>query len=197
VEKMAHADETLFLWINGLAGRVTLADSIMVVVGGDYLVPVSLALVLVGIWFVGGDKLSRQRYQTGVIAALTSLAFSNLTVLILNQVYVRPRPFVDLDVELILYRPTDLSSFPANSIAATFGLAAVVWGINRPLGSVLLTVTSLYAVSRVYAGVHYPLDVLVGALIGITVAFLVLKLRNLLEPLLVLVIKAARIFCLA
>ena len=131
---MAQADETLFLWINGLAGRYSLLDRLVVAVAGDYLVPVSLALVLLGTWFVGRDAQARQRYQIGVMAALTSMGLSNLTVLVINQLYLRPRPFADLDAHLVLYQPTDVSSLPANSIAATVGLAAVVWAINRRLG---------------------------------------------------------------
>ena len=169
----------------------------MVWVASDYLVPVSLALALIGIWFVGSDRLARQKHQMGVFAALTSMGLSSLAVLIFNLVYIRPRPYVDLDVALMMYRPTDPSSFPSNAIAATFGLAAVVWGVNRRVGTILLVGSSLYAFSRVYVGVHYPLDVVAGALIGIVIAFLTFKLKESLEPLLTLVIKAARIFCLA
>ena len=110
--------------------------------------------------------------------------------------YFRPRPFVDLDVTRLFYPPTD-SSFPSNAIAAAFGLAAVVWGVNRPVGTVLLIGASLYGFARVYAGVHYPLDIIGGALIGAVVAVIVLRLRGLAAPITTRVIKAARILCLA
>jgi undecaprenyl-diphosphatase len=163
----------------------------------DYLVPVSLALTLVGLWFVGSDRMVRQRHQIGMFVALSSMGLSSLTVLIINITYFRPRPFVDHDVNLLFYQPTDYSSFPANSIAASVGIAAAVWGVNRRVGTVMLLATGLYSFARVYAGVHYPLDVAAGALIGIVVTFLTFKAKNLLEPLPTLVIKAARILCLA
>jgi membrane-associated phospholipid phosphatase len=47
------------------------------------------------------------------------------------------------------------------------------------------------------AGVHYPLDIVVGASIGVVVTYFVFKLRDLLMPVLVAVIRLARIFCLA
>ena len=164
----------------------------------DYLVPVTLALSLVGLWFLGRDKEARRRHQIGLFVALTSMALSSLSVFIINDHYFRLRPFdvPDLDVTLLFYRPTD-SSFPANPIAASVGIAAAVWGVNRRLGSVLLVTVGLYGFARVYAGVHYPLDIVAGGLIGAVVTFLVFRLKDLLEPLPTWVIKAARILCLA
>ena len=69
---MAYADEKVFHWINGLAGRVSFFDRIIEWVVSDYMIPVALALVLVGLWFAGSDMLTRQRYQIGLFVALTS-----------------------------------------------------------------------------------------------------------------------------
>lgn len=195
---MATADEKLFLWINGIAGEFSPLDNAMEWVVSDYLVPVTLALSLVAFWFLGRDKEARKRNQIGMFVALTSMGLSSLSVLIINAAYFRPRPFdvEGLDVTLLFYRPTD-SSFPANPIAASVGIAAAVWAINRRLGGAMLVAVGLYGFARVYAGVHYPLDIVAGALIGAVMTVLVFKLRDLLEPLLTWVIKAARILCLA
>ena len=195
---MAYADEKVFFWINGLAGRFSVLDKVIEWVVSDYLIPVGLALALVGLWFAGRDMLTRQRNQIGVFVALSSMGFSSLAVFVINTAYFRPRPFDGHpgEVTQLFYPPTD-SSFPANAMAAAFGIAAGVWGVNRRLGTVLLIGASLYGFARVYAGVHYPLDIIAGALIAFVVTFLVFKLRDLLEPLPTWVIKAARIFCLA
>ncbi len=193
---MAEADAKLFLWINSWVGRFPVFDQAMEWIVSDYLIPVSFALVLLCLWFTGSDKLERQRHQIGVFVALSSMGFASLAVFIINALYFRPRPFAEHEVSLLFYKPTD-SSFPANSMAATFAIAAAVFGVNRRVGAVMYIVAAIYAFSRVYAGVHYPLDVTAGALIGIVVAWLVFKLRDLLEPLPTLVIKAFRIICLA
>ena len=199
---MAHADEVVFLWINGLVGSFPLLDRVVEWVVSDYLVPASLALTLLGLWFVGVERSVRERNQIGVLVALIAMALSSGLVLLINNGalfyhgYFRPRPFVDLDVSLLFYEPTD-SSFPANTAAASFAIAAAVWGVNRRVGLALFVAAGLYGFARVYAGVHYPLDILAGAMIGVVVAFLVSKLKDLLEPVPTMVIKAARIFCLA
>ena len=193
---MPDADEQVFLWINGLVGRFAPLDRVVEWIASDYLVPVSLALTLIGMWFMGRDRLERQRHQIGVFAALTAMGLSSLAVFIVNVFYFRDRPFVDHDVALLFYRPTD-SSFPSNVVAATFGIGAAVWVVNRRLGTAVLVGAAVLGVSRVYAGVHYPLDVLAGAAIGVVVAFLTLGLRELLMPILVWVLRAARALCLA
>ena len=193
---MANADQAIFLWINGLAGILGPIDLLAGLLAGDYLVPVSLSLTLVAMWFGAPDKETRQRYQLGLFVALTSMALSSLVVLMVNAQYFRPRPFDTVDVTLLMYMPTD-SSFPANAMAATFGLAAAVWGVNRRVGTALLVAAGIYGFARVMAGVHYPLDIVAGASIGLVVTFFVFKLRDLLMPVLVAVIRLARIFCLA
>ena len=195
---MAHADEIVFLWVNGWGRKFPPFDRAMEWVVSDYLVPVGVALFLIAMWFAGVDKVVRQRHQIGVMVALSSMALASWAVFIMNKVYDRPRPFEadGLDVNLLFYRPTD-PSFPSNSAATTFAIAAAVWGVNRPAGLALFAVAGLYGFSRVYAGVHYPLDIVGGALIGVLFAFLVSRLRRLLEPLPTMVIRAARVLCLA
>ena len=196
VEALANADRQLSLLINGFVGTVPVLDRVAQWVVSDYLTPIALALLLVVMWFIERDREERIRQQLGVFVALTSLALSNLVVFVINMLYFRPRPFVDLDIELLFYKPTD-SSFPSNSVAAVFGIAFGVWGVNRKLGWMAIGAASLYALARVYAGVHYPLDVLAGAAIAIPVTFMVFRMRNLLMPVLVGAIRLARALRLA
>ena len=194
---LANADKALFLWINALVGNVPAVDAAMVWLASDYLVPVSMGLTLVALWFIGKDAPQRMRYQIGMFTALTAMALSSLVVLISNALFFRPRPFDGLDgINLLFYQPTD-SSFPSNSAAAAFAIAAAVWCINRRIGTALFIAAIVYGFSRVYVGVHYPADILGGAAIALVVTALTLRLRDLMMPVLVTVIKAARLFAVA
>ncbi len=194
---LANADKALFLWINALVGNVPTVDAAMVWVASDYLVPVSMGLTLVALWFIGKDAPQRMRYQIGMFTALTAMALSSLVVLISNAFFFRPRPFDGLEgINLLFYQPTD-SSFPSNSAAAAFAIAAAVWCVNRRIGTALFIAAIVYGLSRVYVGVHYPADILGGAVIALVVTALTLRLRDLMMPVLVAVIKAARLFAVA
>lgn len=196
MEELAYADQKLFLWINGFVGKVPALDRLATWLVSDYLIPVSLALALILMWYIEADRHRREVQQIGVFVALTAMALSSLGVFIVNALYFRPRPFESLDATVLFYRPTD-SSFPSNAAAAVFGIAFAVWGVNRRMGAWLIGAASVYSFARVYSGVHYPLDIVASALIAAAVTWLTFKGRDLLMPVLKLVIKAARILCLA
>lgn len=188
-------DETVFLWLNGFVGRAPAFDTVIELVVSDYLVPVTLTLTLLALWF-SCDTATRSRYQYGIIAAVFAVALSNGSIEILNNFVFRDRPFVDHEVSLLFYEPTD-SSFPANTAAMAFGISAAVWVFNRRVGWMLLAISALYAFSRVYSGVHYPLDVIAGGLIGVVAAGAGHVIARLLRPLIEIVLKAGRVVLLA
>ena len=193
---MANPDETLFLWINGFVGAAPVVDAAAELAASDYLAPAILAFALIVLWFAERDSRARVRQQVGALVALSSMGLSGLAVFILNMFYFRPRPFVELDVNLLFYEPTD-SSFPANSAAAAFGIAFGIWGVNRRIGWFAIGVAGSYGLARVYAGVHYPLDIIAGAAIAAGVTFLVFRISRLAMPVLVGVIRCLRVLRLA
>ena len=171
----------------------------MELLASDYAVPVAMALTILAMWFVGHDQDDRMRRQIGVFVALTAIGLASWAVFASNELYFRPRPFdaaLDHDVTVLLYRPTD-SSFPSNSAAVAFAAAAGVWRISWRTGLVLLALAAAYGLARVYGGVHYPLDILGGAATGLVAVLMARLLWDLLGPVPTLVIKAARILCIA
>ncbi|MFB7473751.1 phosphatase PAP2 family protein [Kitasatospora sp. NPDC056184] len=61
-------------------------------------------------------------------------------------------------------------SFPSNHTVIAFAAAAALWVADRRIGAVAAVAAVLMGASRVWVGVHYPHDVLVGALVGLLVA---------------------------
>ena len=162
-------DEAILLWLNGWTGRSPLLDGLMEVVVSDYLVPVLLSLVLLALWFHGDSDAERLSNQLVSVAGAMGIGFANLLISILNTRFVRDRPFVDLDLTLAFYEPTD-SSFPANVAAVGFAAASAIVLRHRRLGAALYAIAVAWSVARVSAGVHYPSDILAGAVVGIVAA---------------------------
>ncbi len=194
---LSVTDKAIFLWLNALTGRVPLLDTLITWLASDYLVPVNFGFILLSLWFVGGNGAQRMRYQISVFTALTSMALANLAVLIINAIYSRPRPFDGLDgTTTLFYYPED-PSFPSNAAAATFAIAISVWCVNRRLGAVMFIAAASYGFARMYVGVHYITDILGGLVVAFVATALTLRLRDLLRPVLVAVIKAARLLAIA
>ncbi|MGN0690126.1 MAG: phosphatase PAP2 family protein, partial [Oscillospiraceae bacterium] len=85
---------------------------------------------------------------------------------------IRPFEYFNYDTALMLIDiPLD-SSFPSSHSCVSFAAATAIILHNRKFGIPAVIIAILVAASRMYLFVHYPSDVLVGTLLGITVAVL-------------------------
>lgn len=104
------------------------------------------------------------------------LAVKIIEILIKTQYYI-PRPYiVNHLAALVTIAPTD-SSFPSLHTMISFALATVIFLKNKRLGLILLFVAGLIGTARVLANVHYPIDVISGLIIGVTIGVLCGKIR--------------------
>ncbi|MFM9371962.1 bifunctional phosphatase PAP2/diacylglycerol kinase family protein [Streptomyces sp. Da 82-17] len=126
--------------------------------------------VAVGMWALGGARGRR-----AAVRGAASLALASATVNTLGKGAVRrSRPLLDA-VPVIRHLPHQplTSSFPSGHAASAAAFAAGVALESRGWGAALAPVAFSVAFSRVYTGVHYPSDVLVGAALGVSAAFAV------------------------
>ncbi len=191
-----NPDVWLFHALNDFVGTVPLIDWLARALVNDYAVPTALALVAVALWFGGATPEERTRNQRAVIFVSLALLFCNALIKDLSYIYFRPRPFATESVKLLFYRPS-VSSFPSIPVEVAFCFAAGVWYASPRLSKWLALLGALYALSRVYAGVHYPSDVIGGALIGAGTAYIVMRLGFVFVPLADWGIRVARRFQLA
>ena len=191
MEIVTNIDKSILEWLNSLAGQWSLIDRITYVLVSDYFVPVTMALFILGLWFSGNNVTTRQVRQKAVIRALIAIGLSNLVVLIINDYYFRPRPFNELDINLLFYKPTD-SSFPANPAAVSFAIAHSVLRTKMAISKIPYVLAILWSISRIFSGVFYPLDAIAGAAIGITVSIVTGSILRLLDPIPSFVISCAR-----
>ena len=108
-----------------------------------------------------------KRYRTGGLYMTAALIPDFLiTNLWLKNMVARPRPCWERAVDLLVANPTDYS-FPSGHSAAGFAAATALFCWNKKAGICAYILTTLIAFSRLYLYVHFPTDVLAGALIGV------------------------------
>lgn len=121
--------------------------------------------MLVIVWCVEG-----LRYGLQILYLLAGGAVGTSIYKYLKQKTTRPRPYQVHQVIILGERPLDHFSFPSGHTLHAV-MVSVTLGYIQPLLIVLmLPFTILVALSRMILGLHYPSDVLVGAVIGATVA---------------------------
>lgn len=155
-------DYALFRAVNGLAGRSSAIDALMI--GSAKYLPVVFALALVALWLSWRQRNQRAGFLAGV-AALVALGIGQL----IGKVLPRPRPYVSHSV-IQLIPPSLDTSFPSDHAILGFAVAVMVWRYNRRAGAILLLLTTLMAFARNFVGAHYPGDVLGGAVLGTVVS---------------------------
>lgn len=167
-------DYQLFQLINRHAGHTPVLDAAARLLVSDYLLPTAIGLIAAGLWFAGVTPAGRRLSQRAVLQAGVSLLLANTLVKLANLMYFRPRPFVTHEVNLLFYHPSD-SSLPSNPAAAGFSLAVAVWLTHRRAGGAMFALAAVWSLCRVYCGVHYPLDIVAGAAVGVFAAYLITR----------------------
>ncbi len=168
-------DETLFLWINlawsspGLDGLMSL-----VTVLGNAIVWLTFG----GCFIYFRDKPSRRRRLVMLIIAMIVAGTAAQAV---KYVVARDRPLARYKTEIragkmVINTPLnrlETRSFPSGHTQAAFSAATFFALYYRRFKALLMLAAFAVGISRIYLGTHFPLDVLAGASIGMSVSWLV------------------------
>lgn len=154
-----NPDQTLLYWIHD-----NLSCGLL-----DLLMP---KLTMLGdggaVWLLAaGGMLCTRKYRRQGLILLAALAAGVLVGNVcLKNLIARPRPcWLDDSVRLLVPSPTDYSFPSGHTLSSAIG-AAVLTKTDRRLGWAAIPIAAVIAFSRLYLFVHYPSDILAGAVLG-------------------------------
>lgn len=174
-------DLALFRAINGWAGRDVGLDAAFIF-GARHLIWIMAALVAAyaaAAWRTGHFE---GRVENAWHVAVT-VAIAFVAEQIIGFLWFRPRPFVALEgVTKLIEKSASEKSFPSGHATAAFAVAFGLMVHNRKWGGAMAVLAAWVAVSRVFVGVHYPSDVVAGAVVGGLAALATRPVRKAIEP---------------
>ena len=163
----------LFHFLNQWAGQWLCLDALAVFLT-KYLGYLLICFLLA--WLSWDFLFRKEKYLKTIKIISLSLGaalFSRLIIVeIIRWFYYRPRPFLTEEVNQLISHSAS-SSFPSGHAAFFFALSTVIYLHNKKTGLAFFAASFLIVLSRVFVGIHYPLDILAGALIGIFFGWLI------------------------
>lgn len=142
----------------------------------DTVMPKLTSVGNVGIiWIIAAVLLmiSKKYRRNGIELSASLLGCALVVNLILKDLVARQRPcWMNEAFELLISVPMDYS-FPSGHTTASFAAAYVLMKANRKFGIAAYIIAALIAFSRLYLYVHFPTDVLAGAVIGTVIGMIV------------------------
>ncbi len=164
LEMLNGLDEALFLFINvTLANPVT--DLVMPIVTADLYLRILYGAAMILLLVKGSPRLRWLVLFSVVVLVFTDQLASSF----LKPLLARPRPCHVLGDIHLLVGCGGGKSMPSSHAANAFGQAALFSLCVRRIKWYFWAFGAVVAISRVFVGVHYPGDILAGALLGTTV----------------------------
>lgn len=168
-------DVYIFKWLNSWAGVRPLWD-VLIIFRATYLWYIVMAAVaaFVGATFFPRFRAYRRRHTELFIFAFVSAFVARFVITgLIHFLYNRPRPFEVLSGVHKLVNHEMGGAFPSGHASLAFAVATAV-SFYYPKTSILFFIAALsIGAGRVAAGVHWPSDILGGAVVGIITAWLV------------------------
>jgi len=177
----ASVDGGAYTWITGLARHTPHAVNTVIAVWSDY------GLALFGVLMLAAWWRARSAGEARMVRALAAPVVVVVTyavdVLVKSAVAER-RPCRTLHTVTVEACPAAGDwSFPSNHAVIAGAAAVALWLAHRRLGRIAALAAVLMAASRVWIGVHYPHDVVVGLALGAALAWPLMLLADRAAPL--------------
>ena len=174
---MINFDTELFLFLNGL--HADWLDPVMTFISGKLTwTPFYLVLLYL---VIKNYKKQSILIILGII--LLIVCSDQISSGIFKPLFERPRPCHNEAIKDLVYLPNGhcggaygfISSHACNVFALAVFMTNILKRYYRKIGWVMFVWASLVAYSRIYMGVHYPGDVIVGAAVGAIIGWLMFK----------------------
>ena len=139
--------------INGIAGRSTLLDAVAIFTA-NYLLYIFF-IYLIYLWFFRSEY--RDKLLFAIYNALIGLGIN----FIITLFYFHPRPFM-MHIGKLLIAHSPNASFPSDHTTLMFAVSSIFLCFRelRITGVVLFLLSFIGGVARVYAGLHFPFDII-------------------------------------
>ena len=179
MDEIINLDKEVFLFLNGL--HSSFFDIVMSLMTETYFwLPLYLFLIFIII-----KKYKKDSIWIFVAVIVTIVLCDRITTGFMKPFFARLRPSHEPELESLIHLVNNyrggLYGFASSHAANTFGVAMFLWltlKSNFKWIGLIFVWAAIMTYTRIYLGVHYPTDIIVGALIGVGCGLIAFKLSS-------------------
>jgi undecaprenyl-diphosphatase len=165
---MHQLNVAVFYFFHNFAGKNIWLDFAGIFLA-NYMIFLVIALIA---WYYVWGKTPEEKTRNKMLAIMAGIS-GIISRLVVGEAfkawYFHPRPFIVLGTSHLI--PESGNSFPSGHTIFLFGVSTTVYMYNKPLGIALLIISALVGIARIYTGVHWPGDILGGAVMGVIIGW--------------------------
>ena len=166
----------LFYWMYGFIGSSLVFDRVILLLAEG----IDIYVVLVAIIFIltyqhayreANQKIFKRQVFIELIVIFSGVAFAWAVSYLMKIGFALPRPFLRFEGLDPLFFYGGYNSFPSGHATLFASLATAIYLLHRKVGIIFILLAVLISLARVIAGVHFPIDILVGWVLGFTTSY--------------------------
>lgn len=163
----------LFFDIYNLSGKNPYLDAFMVFAAQDFII---IAIIIALIIFIQGGIREKKAF----IFAVFALGISVIIVEFIRIFYIEPRPYITHPINPLI-QLGQIASFPSTHTSTISTIAFSFWFYRANFSWFFIAVTLLIGFSRVFIGVHYPIDIIGGIITGLVSVNITWQIKRLIR----------------
>lgn len=176
---MFNIDNSFLLFFHSLANKNVFVDNVIIFLA-EYLPFIAVILMILFIAIKNLKYISKENHLIKIKDTLKRIIFMFLPAIfswvvatIIKYLIKRPRPFIELSNSVNpLFTHGGVDSFPSGHATFFMALAIGAFSLNKKFGWVMVIIAILIGLARIISGIHFPVDILSGFLLGILSSYL-------------------------
>ncbi|HEC30538.1 MAG TPA: phosphatase PAP2 family protein [Candidatus Yonathbacteria bacterium] len=181
-------NQKLFLYLNSFAGQSEVLDSAVVFTAETLGIVLLIALV---VFLLSHEHTERSGFF-GMMRRGVGKGFHNIIVILASGAiawgvarliktgFPVDRPFDALDSVVPLFEPSSSGAFPSAHAAFFAATATALYFYHKKLGVIFFVLAIAIGIARIVSGVHWPVDIVGGLILGMVIAIFIYRLYALL-----------------
>ncbi len=160
-------DEKIFYWLNSFAGNDFYLDFFFIFLAECLIY---IMIIFFSLYFLNLALQDKKIELKEIFLYFSAPIIAWIVVKKIKYFFPTDRPYQYLEGVVKLIDESSVASFPSGHTIVVFAMAMSIYFYNKKIGIIFFVLAALVSISRIFVGVHFPLDIIAGIFLGVLVS---------------------------